>query len=175
LAGTDTPANLTGTLKCAATVNTVGAHTITCGGQTSNNYAVTFVNGVATVVFANLGVCTAGPGHQILAPIATDGSTVFAKATTPSIPVAFRACDANGVVVNGNVVTSLSLLQSTTGGVTTTLNQKQNVAFAFSVATQSTQATLLTNTPTNLTAGTSYVYQIKMIDNSTINFQFSTN
>jgi len=89
--------------------------------------------------------------------------------------VAFRACDANGVVVKGNVVTSLSLLQSTTGVVTTTLNQKQNVAFAFSVTTQSTQATLLTNTPTNLTAGTSYVYQIKMIDNSTINFQFSTN
>jgi 6-phosphogluconolactonase (cycloisomerase 2 family) len=175
LAGTDTPANLTGTLKCAATVNTVGAHTITCGGQTSNNYAVTFVNGVATVVFANLGACTAGPGHQILPPIATDGSTVFTKATTPSIPVTFRVCDANGAAVNGNVVTSFTLLQQITGGVTTTLNQKQTAAFTFSVAAQDDVATLSTSTPTNLTAGTTYLYQIKMIDNSTINFQFSTN
>ena len=171
----DTPASLTGTLSCTATVNTIGAHTITCSGQTSTNYSITFATGTATVVFASAGACTAGLGHQILAPIASDGSSVFTKATTTSIPVQFRVCDANGVAVTGTVVSKFTLLSRITGGVTTTLNQNQTAGFTFNAAAQDDLATLSTSTPTNLTAGTTYVYQITLTDNTTINFQFSMN
>jgi 6-phosphogluconolactonase (cycloisomerase 2 family) len=171
----DTVANLTGVLNCTAPLNTVGLKTITCGGQSSPNYTITFVNGTATVVFASAGACTAGPGHQILAPIATNGSTVFTKATTASIPVQFRVCDANGATVTSSVVSTFTLLSRITGGVPTVLNQNQTAAFTFNAAAQDDVATLSTSTPTNLTAGTTYLYQIKLIDNSTINFQFTMN
>jgi hypothetical protein len=73
------------------------------------------------------------------------------------------------------VVSTFTLLSRITGGVTTTLNQNQTAAFTFVAAAQDDLATLSTSTPTNLTAGTTYLYQIKLIDNSTINFQFSMN
>ncbi|HEY3771306.1 MAG TPA: MBG domain-containing protein [Candidatus Angelobacter sp.] len=169
-----TPADLTGTLSCTAAVTTVGTHPITCSGQTSTNYIVTFTNGTATVDYAPVGTCTAGPGHQILAPIAADGSTSFTRATTPTIPIQFRVCDATGKAVSTNgVVTNFRLLQKITGGVTTTLNQGQNTGFAFSTAAQDWAITLNTTTPTNLAAGSTYVYQITLNDGTTINFQFS--
>ncbi len=48
----NTPASLTGTLVCSttATINSApGTYPITCGGQTSSNYAITYVPGVLTV------------------------------------------------------------------------------------------------------------------------------
>jgi hypothetical protein len=126
------------------------------------------------VDYAPVGTCTAGPGHQILAPIAADGSTSFTRATTPTIPIQFRVCDATGKAVSTNgVVTNFRLLQKITGGVTTTLNQGQNTGFAFSTAAQDWAITLNTTTPTNLAAGSTYVYQITLNDGTTINFQFS--
>ena len=156
-------------------MNTIGAHTISCSGQTSTNYSITFATGTATVVFATAGALHCRSGHQILPPIATDGSSVFTKATTASIPVQFRVCDANGAAVTGNVFSKFTLLSRITGGVTTTLNQNQTAGFTFNAAAQDDLATLSTSTPTNLTAGTTYVYQITLTDKTTINFQFSMN
>jgi hypothetical protein len=48
----DTPASLTGTLACTTTATTtsaVGTYPITCSGQTSTNYTITYVPGVLTV------------------------------------------------------------------------------------------------------------------------------
>jgi len=173
------PADLTGTLTCTSTVTTVGAHPITCSGQTSTNYAITFTAGTATVDYAPVGNCTAGPGHQILAPISPAGTTVFTKATTTTIPVQFRVCDANGAsisaVSSGSMVTSFRLLQKITGGVTTTLNQAQGTGFNFNTGTQAWTINLSTSTPTNLAAGSTYVYQLTLNDGTTINFQFTMN
>ncbi len=168
------PSVLTGTLNCTAAVNTVGTHPITCSGVTSTNYALTFVGGTATVDYAALGVCAAGPGHQILAPISADGSSVFTASTTTSIPVQFRVCDANGAAVStGTVVTNFRLLQKITGGVATNLNQSQGTAFTFNAAAQDWLFNLSTSSPTTLAAGSTYVYQITLADGTTINFQFS--
>lgn len=168
----------TGTLTCSASVTSVGSHAITCSGQTFTNYTVTQAGtqGVATVQYAAAGACTAGPGHQILAPIATDGSTIFTRATTTTIPVQFRVCDANGASVStAGVVSSFTLLRRITGGTTTTLNQRQNAAFSFQAGAQDWLANLSTSTPTNLASGSTYVYQINLNDGTTIGFQFSMN
>jgi hypothetical protein len=171
-----TAADLTGTLNCTATVSAIGAHPLTCSGLTSTNYALTFVAGTATVDYAPVGACTSGPGHQILAPINADGSSVFPRATTSTIPIQFRVCDATGKAVStGGIVTNFRLLQKITGGVTTNVNQGQSTGFAFSTANQDLALSLGTSAPTNLAAGSTYVYQITLNDGTTINFQFSLN
>jgi len=51
----DTPASLTGTLVCtttATTANPAGTYPITCSGQTSATYTITYVPGVLTVTAA---------------------------------------------------------------------------------------------------------------------------
>lgn len=171
-----TPSVLSGTLSCSASLNTVGAHPITCSGQSSNNYTLTFVPGTATVDYAPVGTCSAGPGHQILVPISTSGSTTFPRATTSTIAVQFRVCDAKGTAVSSaGVVSSFTLLQQITGGVATTINQPQSTAFAFNGTNQDWVFNLSTSTPTNLAAGSTYVYQINLNDGTSINFQFSMN
>jgi 6-phosphogluconolactonase (cycloisomerase 2 family) len=168
------PTALTGTLSCTAAVNTVGAHPITCSGVSSTNYTITFVSGTATVDYAGVNGCNVGLGRQILAPIAADGSTVFTRATTTTIPVQFRVCDASGAAVStAGVVSTFRLLRRITGGVTTTLNQNQSNAFTFNAAAQDWLFNLSTSTPTNLAAGSTYVYQITLNDGTSFNFQFS--
>jgi 6-phosphogluconolactonase (cycloisomerase 2 family) len=173
------PADLTGTLNCTGTVTSVGSHPITCSGQTSTNYKITFVAGTASVQYAPVGNCTAGPGHQILAPISPDGSTVFTRASTATIPVAFRVCDANGASISsvsaGSMVSSFELLQRITAGKTSTINQPQATGFNFNTGTQAWSINLSTSTPTNLAVGSTYVYQLTLNDGTTINFQFSMN
>ncbi|MFI5106801.1 MAG: MBG domain-containing protein, partial [Terriglobales bacterium] len=168
-----TPANLAGTLNCSSNGSTIGTHTITCSGQSSTNYSITFVPATETVTYAPVGTCAAGPGHQILAPIAVNGTTVFTRATTATIPIQFRVCDARGTAVSSAVVSSFTLLQRITGGVTTTLNQPQSTAFAFQGGAQDWLLNLSTSTPTNLAAGSTYVYQIGLNDGTSITFQFS--
>jgi uncharacterized repeat protein (TIGR01451 family) len=171
----ETPAVLSGTLSCSSSLGTVGNHPITCSGQSSNNYNLTFVGGTATVDYAPVGSCTNGPGHQILAPISTAGTTTFTRATSASIPVQFRVCDARGTAVSSTVVSSFTLLQTITAGVTTTVNQAQTASFAFNGTNQDWVANLSTSTPTNLAAGSTYVYQIALNDGTSITFQFSMN
>lgn len=170
------PTVLTGTLSCTAAVNTVGTHPITCSGVSSPNYTITFVSGTATVHYAGVNGCNAGPGHEILAPINVDGTTVFTRATTASIPVQFRVCDASGASVStAGVVSTFRLLRKITGTTTTTLNQSQSTAFTFDATAQDWLFNLSTASPTNLAAGSTYVYQILLNDGTSFNFQFSMN
>jgi hypothetical protein len=51
----DTPASLTGTLACTTTANATspaGTYPITCSGQTSTNYTISYVPGVLTITAA---------------------------------------------------------------------------------------------------------------------------
>jgi Domain of unknown function DUF11/MBG domain (YGX type)/Ubiquitin-activating enzyme E1 FCCH domain/Lactonase, 7-bladed beta-propeller len=82
----DGPANLGGSVSCALSNGTgnVGTFTngIACAGLTSPNYAFTFVKGTYNVQYEPAGTnCTNGPGHVILDPINTAGTSVFNGAT----------------------------------------------------------------------------------------------
>jgi uncharacterized repeat protein (TIGR01451 family) len=172
------PANLAGTLSCSSTGSTIGTHTISCSGQSSTNYTISFVNtGVETVDYAPVGTCTNGPGHQILAPITTNGSATFAKATTPTIPVQFRVCDARGASISSTVVSSFTLTAVNGNAASTPaplggpftfvggtlLNGAGSAGWQFLLSTS------------NLTVGNTYAYKINLNDGTSISFQFKIN
>ena len=172
------PANLAGTLGCSSNGTTIGTHTLSCSGQSSTNYTISFVNtGVETVTYAAVGTCSNGPGHQILAPIATNGSTQFTKATTPTVPVQFRVCDAKGVAVSSTVISSFTL--TSINGVPASTPAPQGGPFAFvggallnGAGSAGWQFVLSTS---NLTAGNTYAYTINLNDGTSIPFQFKLN
>jgi uncharacterized repeat protein (TIGR01451 family) len=172
------PANLAGTLSCSSNGSTIGTHTLSCSGQSSTNYAITFVNtGVETVTYAPVGTCSNGPGHQILAPIATSGSTQFTKATTPTIPVQFRVCDAKGAAISSTVISSFTL--TSINGASASTPAPQGGPFAFvggtllnGAGSAGWQFVLSTS---NLTAGNTYAYTINLNDGTSIPFQFRLN
>ena len=171
-----TPANLSGTLNCSATRGTgnVGTSPISCSGQSSTNYAITFVAGTATIQYEPAGVnCTAGPGHAILAPISAAGTTAFTKATTPTVAVQFRVCGVNLASVSSAGVATLSLV-SVNGNAASTPAPAGSFAFvggtlANGAGTQGWQLNLSTS---NLTAGNTYGYKINLNDGTSISFQF---
>jgi uncharacterized repeat protein (TIGR01451 family) len=172
------PANLAGTLSCSSNGSTIGTHTISCSGQSSTNYTISFVNtGVETVTYAPVGTCSNGPGHQILAPILTTGGTQFTKATTPTIPVQFRVCDAKGVSISSTVISSFTL--TSINGVPANTPVPQGGPFAFvggtllnGAGSAGWQFILSTS---NLIAGNTYAYTINLNDGTSISFQFRLN
>src|SRR5262249_6884702 len=92
----ETPASLTGTLSCTTTATTtspVGSYPISCSGQSSSNYSITYVAGTLKILYASGGICNGDAGHQILPPIKADGTLVANQGRT--IPAKFRVCDAN--------------------------------------------------------------------------------
>jgi uncharacterized repeat protein (TIGR01451 family) len=172
------PANLGGTLSCSSNGSTIGTHTISCSGQSSTNYTISFVNtGTETVTYAPVGTCTNGPGHQILAPITSNGSATFAKATTPTIPVQFRVCDARGASISSTVVSSFTLTAVNGNAASTPaplggpftfvggtlLNGAGSAGWQFLLSTS------------NLTVGNTYAYRINLNDGTSISFQFKVN
>jgi uncharacterized repeat protein (TIGR01451 family) len=174
-----TPANLSGTLSCSAQAGTgnVGSSAINCSGQSSTNYAITFVPGTATVIYQVAGVnCTNGPGHVILAPISAAGNTTFTKATTPTIPVQFRVCDVKGTSVSSSGVVSSFVLTSV-NGVPASTPAPQGGPFAFvggALANGAGNAGWQFNLSTgNLTAGNTYAYRINLNDGTSITLQFA--
>ena len=172
------PANLAGTLSCSSNGSTIGTHTLSCSGQSSTNYAISFVNtGVETVIYAPVGTCSNGPGHQILAPIATSGSTQFTKASTPTVPVQFRVCDAKGAAISSTVISSFTL--TSINGVPASTPAPQGGPFAFvggtllsGAGSAGWQFILSTS---NLAAGNTYAYTIHLNDGTSIPFQFKLN
>jgi len=172
------PANLAGTLSCSSNGSTIGTHTLSCSGQSSTNYAISFVNtGAETVIYAPVGTCSNGPGHQILAPIATSGSTQFTKVTTPTVPVQFRVCDAKGAAISSTVISSFTL--TSINGVPASTPAPQGGPFAFvggtllsGAGSAGWQFILSTS---NLAAGNTYTYTIHLNDGTSIPFQFKLN
>src|SRR5689334_1077352 len=111
------PSVLSGTLTCtttAVTTSPVGGYPITCSGQTSTNYAITYVAGTLHVIFAPGGLVDGEPSHVILQPVAADGSSVFKAGRT--VPLKFRVGDVNGNSIGtpGTIV-SFRIISVTTG------------------------------------------------------------
>jgi len=172
------PSNLAGTLSCSSNGSTIGTHTLSCSGQSSTNYSISFVNtGVEIVIYAPVGTCSNGPGHQILAPIATNGSTQFTKATTPTIPVQFRVCDAKGAAISSTVISSFTL--TSINGVAASTPAPQGGPFAFVGGTllngAGSAGWQFVMSTSNLPAGNTYAYTIHLNDGTAIPFQFKLN
>jgi len=164
----DTPASLTGTLTCTTTATTasdVGSYPITCSGQSSTNYAITYVAGTLKILYAT------AIGHVIQPPINADGTSVFKQGRT--IPAKFAVFDANGVSIGTPGVVSSFLLTAIVSGTTTTVvedvvdTNNPDTAFRWDG-----QEWIFNITTGNLPAGSTYVYTITLNDGSTIIFQY---
>jgi len=168
---------LSGTLSCtttALTTSPVGPYPITCSGQSSTNYSISYLPGVLSVLYASGGVCDGAPGHQILPPISPLGLSVFNQGKT--VPAQFRVCDALGVSIgNAGVVSSFFLTGIVAGGVTTTVQDvvananDGNNAFRFDPTLQGWIFNVSTK---SLLPGDTYIYTISLNDGSLIVFQY---
>ncbi len=172
------PANLTGTLSCTTTAVTnspVGSYPITCSGQTSANYTITYVPGTLTISYASSGMCAGDVGHQIRQPINVDGSSVWKQNAT--VPAKFAVCDANGVSIGTpGVVTSFNLTQIISGTITNVDevpdSTTPDTAFRWDPSGQQWIFNISTKTAPVNKANQTYVFVITLNDGSTITFRF---
>jgi len=165
---------LNGTLTCSTTTNgkLIGSFPITCSGQSSTNYSITYKPGILSIQYAGGGICAGDIGHQILQPINAAGTSVFnSKSTTPA---KFRVCDVNGVsigtpgvvkgfavarVLNGTVSDQNEAVDSTTPDSTFRWDPMAQ-QWIFNISNKS-----LSNSRT-------YGFLITLNDGSSISFQY---
>lgn len=171
----ETPSSLTGTLNCSTTANTtspIGSYPITCSGQSSTNYSITYVPGTLKILYASSGICGGDAGHQILQPINPDGSSVWKQGRT--VPAKFRVCDANVVSIGTPGVVSSFMLVQIIGGTMTDVDEAvssttPDTAFRWDASGQQWIFNISTS---DLSAGQTYVYSIQLNDGSNIGFRF---
>jgi hypothetical protein len=176
--GGEGPANLTGTLTCtttAVTSSAVGSYPINCSGQTSNNYATTYLPGALKITYATGAACAGDVGHQIRQPINVDGTSVWKQNAT--VPAKFAVCDANGVSIGTpGVVSGFFLTQIVSGTVTTGVNEvpdstTPDTAFRWDPTGQQWIYNINTKAAPVNRANQTYGFTITLNDGSTIIFQ----
>jgi hypothetical protein len=176
--GSQGPSVLSGVLSCSAGTNgqTVGTFTINCGGQTSTNYAISYLNtGKLTVTYALAGgICDGDLGHSILQPINVNGTSVFNQKSTS--PAKFRVCDANGVSIGTpGVVQSFVLYQTINGTLTSSVNEAVDSTTPDSMFRwdSTAQQWIFNISNKNLgPANQTYFFRITLNDGSTILFNY---
>jgi hypothetical protein len=138
----------------------IGTTAVNCSATDShgNNARGNFI---VSVQYA-IGNCNGVPGHQILQPINTDGSSVFQAGST--VPAKFRVCGTDGVSIGTpGVVSSFRLINVDEAVLSTTPDdafRSGNGQWIFNINTK------------NLSADNTYVYLIALNDGSFITFQF---
>ncbi|HJS99991.1 MAG TPA: PxKF domain-containing protein, partial [Terriglobales bacterium] len=165
-----------------ATGTVIGAFAITPVLSDPNNrlpnYNLTSHNGTLTVQYAAAGLCYGDYGHQILAPIAANGTSTFKQGST--IPAKFRVCDALGNSISAvsatgvPVVAQFNLIGIISGTVTQTVDQTvasttPDTAFRWDATGQQWIFNISTK---GLPVASTYVYQIVLNDGSKIQFQY---
>jgi hypothetical protein len=155
-------------------ITSVGSCTITATQAGDDTYArADPVTRTFAITYALAGQCLGSPGHQVLPPLAADGSSVFRQNAT--VPVKFRVCDANGVSVGTpGVVTSFTLQRITQGTVTMEVTRQPasttpDTAFRWDPDGQQWIFNLNTK---DLAAGATYIYGIGLDDGTSIEFRF---
>jgi hypothetical protein len=160
-----------------------GSNTITVLGVNAPlSGATTYQTNPAGVVFGgtiDLGyqpagtTCLGDPGHQILPPIASDGTSIFKQGST--VPAKFRVCDALGNSIGTpGVVSSFTLLSAVQIGGSGTINETivsttPDTVFRWDSTGQQWIFNISTK---NLMAGYEYSYAITLNDGSVIDFSF---
>ena len=168
---------LSGALSCTTTTaasSGVGSYPITCGGQSSANYAVSYVSGTLRVLYAPTGqACYIDAGHTILPPINANGTSVWNQGRI--VPAQFRVCDANGVSVRTpGVVAGFHLIGVISGTSSTSMDgsvasTSPDAQFRWDATNQQWIFNISTR---GLAAGNTYIYQVLLNDGTTITFQF---
>ncbi|HMF92312.1 MAG TPA: MBG domain-containing protein [Candidatus Angelobacter sp.] len=173
----DGPGSLSGTLTCTTTAVTnspVGSYPITCSGQTSNNYTITYVPGTLSITFAPAGLVNGEPGHTVLPPVNANGGSVLNAGRT--VPIKFRVGDVNGVSIGppAVVVSSFRIIQVINGAGSSSVDlpvdsRTPDTSFRWDPTSQQWIFNLDTR---GLAAGSTYVFRIALADGSHIDFQF---
>jgi hypothetical protein len=145
--------------------------TVTAGA----NYSLTYWGANLSIIYAPVeaGMCLGQPGHAILQPINTDGSSVFKQGST--VPAKFRVCDARGNSVGiAGVVKDFRLVKSSSGVVAQEINEPVDSTTPDSLFRWSAtdQQWIFNISTKNLTKNLTYVYTITLNDNTQITFQF---
>jgi hypothetical protein len=172
----ETASVLSGTTTCsttAVTTSPVGSYPITCSGQTSGNYAITYVAGTLNITYLTGGVCAGDVGHAIRQPINSDGSSVFKQKST--VPAKFAVCDISGLSIGTpSVVTSFRMSGIVSGTVVNTIDEQvisttPDISFRW----DPTGMQWIFNMDTkSLSANMTYQYTIGLNDGSSIIFIF---
>jgi hypothetical protein len=168
--GSAVGATLPGTYTITANVGTLSATNYDFPGPSPGTY---FVNGTLAIGY---GTCTgSNPGHVILPPINSDGTSVYKRQGGSTIPVKFTVCDANG-----NPISDPNAVFAGTGGQLTMLSdvrgQVENInevggtdipdaAFRWSSGIW-----IFNMASNNLQAGHQYTFRINLKDGSGIQF-----
>ena len=155
-------------------ITNVGSCTITATQPGDDTYAPADpVTHTLAITYARAGECLGSPGHQVLPPLAADGTSV--SRVNATIPVKFRVCDANNVSVGTpGVVTSFTLVRVIQGTVTSDVTLEPvstppDPAFRWDPTDQQWIFNLSTK---GLAAGATYTYRIGLADRSSIEFSF---
>jgi hypothetical protein len=125
------------------------------------------------ILYASSGMCLGSPGHAILQPVNSDGTSVFKQGST--VPAKFRVCDANGNSVgSAGVVSSFKQVQVVSGTAVSTVDEDvvsttPDGSFRWSATDQQWIFNLNSK---GLNANKTYYYRITLNDGSTIDFHF---
>lgn len=150
----------------------IGQTTVNCSAKDSdgNTASGSFIVSVQYATTGNK--CKGVPGHEILQPIKTDGSSVFKAGNT--VPAKFRVCGADGTAIGepGTVV-SFRLVGIITDGTTQNMDQAVPSTPPFDAFRSASQQWIFDINTKDLDAGNTYIYLITLNDGSTIQFQFT--
>ena len=164
---------LNGTLNCTTTApaaSAVGSYPITCRGQSSANYAISYAPGTLRLLYAPAGqACDGAAGHTMLPPINANGTNVWNQGRT--VPAKFRVCDANGVSIGTpGLVAGFYLIGTASGTSSTSMNDATpSTQFRWDAADQQWIFPIRTS---GLAGGNTYACQILLNDGTAIVFQF---
>jgi hypothetical protein len=154
----------------AITTSPVGPYTITAAGGSlaASNYTFAFVPGKLTILYASSGTCNGSPGHAILPPVYSDGTSIFKGGRT--VPIQFRVCDTNGVSIGTPGVVSSFLLTGTYNGTLATEAEtvsatNNDTAFRWDSTNQQWIFNLSTS---NFSVGQTYIYTITLNDGTIV-------
>jgi hypothetical protein len=160
-----TTVRLTSVRSCTITATQAGDDDYLPADPVPQTFAITYLPD---------GLCLAAPGHQVLPPLAADGSDVRKQNAT--IPVKFRVCNFNGVSIGTpGVVASFALRRIVQGTGTTEVNlapqsTTPHTAFRWDPDAQQWIFNLSTKA---LAPGAAYGYSIGLADGSSIEFSFA--
>jgi hypothetical protein len=150
----------------------IGISTVNCSAADSHGNTVNGGFNVSVQYTSAGNNCKGVPGHQILQPINSDGSSVFNAGST--VPAKFRVCGADGDGIGTpGVVTNFRLIQIVSKDGTSNVDQVVTSTSSDPDFRSGNQQWIFNIDTKDLSVGNTYVYLISLNDGSAIQFQFA--